>query len=95
MTLDSMFNFAADRDGAMYNTKVTRLNTGYGCRVLKGTTVVVQTCVPCKADIAPAFRDLLRTLDGLGGDEFTSAARARNNKPGNRYLSVKHVWGDK
>ena len=76
----------------MYKTKVTRINTGYSCRVLKGDVVVVQTCVPCKSDIAPAFRDLLRTLDGLGSNEFTSAARARNNKAGNRNLSVKHVW---
>lgn len=43
-------------------------------------------------EIGPAFRDLLRTIDKLGGDEFTQSARERKFSPLNASISVKHYW---
>jgi len=43
-------------------------------------------------EIGPAFRDLLRTLDKLGGDKFTHAARSRKYQEGNFSMNIKHIW---
>ena len=76
-------------------TKVTRLNTGYGCRILEGDVVIVEALAPSRNLIGATFRDLLRTLDKCGGDDFTKAARVRKYKEGNAVVSVKHMWGGK
>lgn len=75
-----------------YTTKVTRTRGGYLCRVSRAGRPVVQAKVKTPMEIGGAFRDLLRTLDKLGGDRFTSAARHRNGKNGNRSVPVKHQW---
>jgi len=75
-----------------YTTKATWLGSEYGCRVFyKGKFVVEGRC-PTKELIGPTFRDLLRTLDKLGGDAFTRASRERKYKEGNLCHSVKHLW---
>jgi hypothetical protein len=75
-----------------YSTKVTKVKDKYICLVLYNEVPVVQTKVSSRADIGPAFRDLLRTLDKLGGDAFTSSARNRKFAPNNSCISVKHEW---
>lgn len=77
----------------MYTTKTTRMNNGYGCRVFRDGRLVVEGRCESRIDIGPTFRDLLRTLDTLGGDKFTSAARKRKFKDGNKCASVVHYWG--
>ena len=75
-----------------YTTKATWLGTEYGCRVFfNGVPVVEGRCLT-RDLIGATFRDLLRTLDKCGGDEFTSAARKRKFKEGNPVASVKHHW---
>jgi hypothetical protein len=71
-----------------YTTKATWLGTEYGCRVFRDGVLVVEGRCPTKNLIGPAFRDLLRTFDKSGGDQFTSAARDRKNED----FSVKHLW---
>jgi hypothetical protein len=78
-----------------YTTKATWLGNEYGCRVYNGDRVVVEARVKTRDEIGPAFRDLLRTLDKLGGDAFTSAARVRKYKEGNKSIGVNHYWGGK
>ena len=75
-----------------YTTRTTRTKDGYLCQVSLRRKPIVQTKVSAREDIGPAFRDLLRTLDKLGGDEFTKAARYRKWKEGNISSSVKHEW---
>jgi hypothetical protein len=75
-----------------YITKVTKIKDIYICQIRYLNKPIVQTKVKLRAEIGPAFRDLLRTLDKLGGDKFTSAARQRINKEGNMMLFVKHEW---
>ena len=77
-----------------YSTKLTNVNGTYCCRVLYDGTPIVEARVDNRQDIGPAFRDMLRTLDKLGGDKFTNAARYRNWKEGNAYRPVKHIWLD-
>lgn len=76
----------------MYTTKSTWLGTEYGCQVLKDGVLVVEGRCATKDMIGATFRDLLRTLDTLGGDEFTSAARERSTRAGNATVSVRHRW---
>lgn len=77
----------------MYTTKATWLGTEYGCRVYEDGKLILEGRAPSRNLIGPTFRDLLRTIDKCcGGDEFTSAARYRNNKPGNLCIGVKHIW---
>lgn len=76
-------------------TKVTRLGTGYGCRVIENNTVIVEAHAPSRSLIGAVLRDLLRTLDKCGGNAFTSAARKRKYREGNAVASVKHFWGGK
>ena len=77
----------------MFTTKVTKLCTNvYGCRVYRDGKVVVEGRAEGRDNIAPTFRDLLRTIDKAGGDSFTNAARDRMNKPGNKNVFVKHIW---
>lgn len=75
-----------------YTTKATWLGSEYGCRVFYNGEMVVEGRCQTKALIGPTFRDLLRTLDTLGGDAFTSAARRRKHEDGNAVASVKHLW---
>jgi hypothetical protein len=75
-----------------YATQATKIGSGYSVRVLFCGVPLVAARVKTKADIGPALRDLLRTIDKLGGDEFTSAARARKFKPGNMAAGVRHFW---
>ena len=76
-----------------YTTKATWLGTEYGCRVFKDGVLVVEGRCKTKDLIGATFRDLLRTLDKLGGDSFTSSARKRKYEEGNAVTSVKHYWG--
>jgi hypothetical protein len=75
-----------------YTTKATWLGKEYGCRVFYNGELIVEGRCPTKDLIGATFRDLLRTLDKLGGDSFTSSARKRKFKPGNPMNSVKHLW---
>jgi hypothetical protein len=81
----------------MYTTKCTYLgrNKGYGCRIYRNDVLVVEGRCSNRRLIGPTFRDLLRTLDKMGGDEFTSAARKRKFKEGNLRTSTIHYWGGK
>ncbi len=76
----------------MYTTKVTKLGRGYGCRVLWDGEVVVEARCTSKVEIGATCRDLMRTLDKCGGDQYTSAARKRKYREGNPVASVKHIW---
>ena len=76
----------------MYTTKSTWLGDDYGCQVLKDGVLVVEGRCATKGMIGATFRDLLRTLDKLGGDEFTSAARERSTLAGNATVSARHRW---
>ncbi len=73
-------------------TKATRLGNKYGCRVLHDGVVILEARCETRALIGPTFRDLLRTLDKCGGDEFTAAARRRKFKDGNIQCYAKHIW---
>jgi hypothetical protein len=75
-----------------YTTKVTWLGSEYGCRVFFDGKLIVEGRCPSRDLIGPTLRDLLRTLDKDGGDSFTSAARYRISKEGNRSYQVKHIW---
>lgn len=78
----------------MFTTKCTNLGggKGYGCRVYKDGKLVVEGKAAERYLVGPVFRDLLRTLDKMGGDEFTSAARIRKYKEGNFCAQPKHYW---
>jgi len=77
----------------LYSTKATRLGQdGYGCRVFYDSKLILEGKCKTKEQIGPTFRDLLRTLDKMGGDRFTSSARKRKDRIGNESLAVKHVW---
>lgn len=78
-----------------FTTKVTNVNGTYHCRVDYDGKPVVEARVTSREDIGPALRCLLRTMDKLGGDRFTHAARYRSFQPGNRYMGVQHYWYDK
>jgi hypothetical protein len=78
----------------MYTTKATWTGKRYGCRVFFNGVLVLEGRCKTKMEIGATFRDLLRTLDTLGGDKFTSAARKRKYKEGNLIVSVKHYWVD-
>ena len=75
-----------------YTTHLTKVKDIYYCRVDYDGRPIVQTKVRSRTEISAAFRDLLRTLDKLGGDAFTNAARYRKWKEGNLDLNVKHEW---
>ena len=79
----------------MYTTKATWLGKEYGCRVFFDGKLVVEGRTPLRQEIGAVFRDLLRTMDKLGGDAFTNAARNRKWKEGNPVVSVKHHWPEK
>lgn len=78
-----------------YTTKTTWLGKEYGCRIYSDDLLIVEARVKNKIEIGAAYRDMLRTLDKMGGDEFTSAARKRKYAEGAPMLSVKHYWGGK
>ena len=75
-----------------YTTKTTWLGKEYGCRVFHDGQLVVEAKCQSRDLIGPTFRDLLRTIDKCGGDQFTNAARHRSQKEGNKCLQVKHLW---
>lgn len=75
-----------------YTTKVTWLGNCYGCRVLKDDKVILEGKCNSRLLIGATFRDLFRTLDKLGGDEFTAASHERKFKEGNIQVSAKHYW---
>lgn len=79
----------------MISTRVTWLGKEYGCRVYQDGRLVVEARCPTRDLIGPTFRDLFRTMDKLGGDAYTKAARRRKFKDGNTRASVKHYWGGK
>ena len=78
-----------------YSTRATWLGHEYGCRIYHENVLVVEGRCQTREMIGATFRDLLRTLDKCGGDEFTSAARKRKYRDGNPVASVKHYWGGK
>ena len=77
-------------NSSVYSTRCTWLGQelGYGCRVFVGDKLLVEGRARTREDIGPTFRDLVRSVDKLGGDEFTSASRHR----GDDRLEVKHIW---
>ena len=75
-----------------YTTKTTWLGTEYGCRIFNGDVLLVEGRCHTRDFIGATYRDLLRTLDKLGGDAFTSAARKRKFKDGNPIVDCKHIW---
>jgi hypothetical protein len=77
-----------------YTTKATWLGPkyGYGCRIFFGARLIVEGRCKSRYLIGATFRDLFRTLDKLGGDAFTSAARKRRDKEGNPVVCAKHYW---
>lgn len=75
-----------------YTTRCTWLGNQYGCQVFYQGQLVVEGRCPTRDLIGPTFRDLMRTMDKLGGDAFTHAARYRNWKDGNVRHPVKHIW---
>lgn len=76
----------------MYTTKATWLGKEYGCRIFINGVPILEGRCETKIEIGATFRDLLRTLDTLGGDSFTSAARKRKYKEGNLVVQTKHYW---
>lgn len=77
---------------SVITTKATWLGHEYGCRVFCNGQLTLEGRCPSRDLIGPTFRTLLRTLDTLGGDAFTSAARKRRYKPGNVVYEVKIRW---
>ena len=77
-----------------YTTKVTYLKgiKKYGCRVFYKNILVVEGRADSRLQIGPVFRDLMRTLDKLGGDDYTSFSRYHRYKEGNLVVNVKHIW---
>lgn len=75
-----------------YTTKTTRIGSQYGCRVFINGELIVEGRAQGRLEIGPVYRDLIRTMDKLGGDAFTSASRKRKYKDGNLTANVKHIW---
>ena len=78
-----------------YTTRTTWIGHKYGCRVFDGDVLVVEGRCLSRDQIGATFRDLMRTIDKCGGDEFTSSARSRKFEEGNPTASVMHYWGGK
>lgn len=76
----------------MFTTRATWLGKEYGCRVFRDGHLVVEGRTEHRHLIGAVFRDLLRTLDKLGGDDFTNAARYRKFREGNPVTYAKHRW---
>lgn len=74
-------------------TKATWLGNKYGCRVFCDGKLVLEARCDSRMLIAPTFRQLLRTIDTLGGTRHTSAVRKRMYRPGEIVTnSVRHIW---
>jgi len=68
-----------------YDTKVTALGNGFGCRVLKNGKIISEGWAANKSLIAPVLRELLRMVDKCGNPSpMASASRTRNNVKPNR-----------
>ena len=79
-----------------YTTKCTFIGNGkYGCRIFRNDKIVVEGIAEGRMQVGGVFRDMFRTIDKCGGDEFTHASRYRKfserNKP--LYISAIHYWG--
>lgn len=82
-------------EDSKYTTKVTYLKglNKYGCRIFYDGKLILEGQASCKQAIGPVFRTLLRTLDTLGGDQYTHTSRKRNNLPKNSMsMRVLHIW---
>lgn len=74
-------------------TKSTWLGNEYGCRVFCDGKLVVEARCSSRRLIAPTFRQLLRTIDTLGGTRHTSEVRKRMYRPGEIVADkVQHLW---
>jgi len=94
--VDTLASIAGIPEGQiMYSTKTTWLGNEYGCWVFHNGMLVVEGRAQSRQMIGPVFRDLLRTIDKCGGNQFTSAARHRASKNGNVTANVKHIWSEK
>lgn len=76
----------------MYTTKTTWLGSEYGCRIFYNGKLMLEGRAPNRLAIGATFRDLMRTLDKLGGDAFTNAAQYRKYREQAPMASVKHIW---
>ena len=76
----------------LITTKATWLGHEYGCRIFYDGRLVLEGMCPSRDLIGPTFRDLMRTLDKLGGNKFTWASRHRRCKPGNVVYDTIHTW---
>ena len=83
-----------DMKYSKYTTKVTWLGDCYGCRVFHDNKLIMEARCGTKDLIGPTFRDMLRTLDKMGGDRFTNAARYRQWQEGNKAGRAKLVAFD-
>lgn len=79
----------------MYTTKATKMAKGYGCRVFQDGKLILEGRCDSRDLIGPTFRDFLRTIDRLGGDQFTSAVRNRVNTKNLPVNDAQHYWPDK
>ena len=80
-------------ENSEYSTKCTRLGAaGWGCRIFFKGKLIVEGIAETRNEIGPCFRDLLRTIDKMGGDVFTNAARYRKWKNGNMSGNYRHEW---
>lgn len=76
-----------DSEKSEYTTKLTAMRGFWWCQIQRRGKPVVQAKAFKRDEIGPTFRSILRTLDKLGGDRFTSAARERLNDVRNKEFS--------
>lgn len=62
-----------------YETKVTALADGFGCRVLRHGKVVWEGHAKTKGEIGPTIREMLRMID-KGGNPSEMASASRNRR---------------
>ena len=77
----------------MYATKCTVIGNWYHCRLFRNDILVDEMACDEKENVGWCFREMLRWQDKAGGDQFTSAARARQTpRPDSgriRFVGVK------
>lgn len=61
-----------------YSIEVTKINNKFHCRLFRLDEVVDEVACELRLDIGYVCREMLRTIDKGGGDDFTSAARNRH-----------------
>lgn len=89
MILSNMYQV---RHKMKITTKATWLGTEYGCRIFRDGELILEGRTPNRMEVGAVFRDLLRTLDTLGGNAFTAAARHRKFAEQGPIVNVKHIW---